>query len=77
MRRLAANRRLMALWNLGYVGLCLLCFHKRLNLKAFGLADVCIGHLLLRPSGKKALSSSLKSLMPLYVRLVVYIKYLK
>ncbi len=54
-RQLSANRRFMAPQNLSNLGLCLSCFHKCLNLITFGLAEVCIGHVLLRLAGQKAL----------------------
>ena len=40
----STNSRFMAPQNPGYLNLCLSCFHKRLNLITFGLAEVCIGH---------------------------------
>ena len=54
-RQLSVNRRFMAPQNLGYLGLYLSCFHKRLNLMTFGLAEVCVGHVLPRLAGQKAL----------------------
>ncbi len=52
-RQLSANRRFMAPQNLSNLGLCLPCFHKCLNLITFGLAEVCIGHVLLRRPVKR------------------------
>ena len=52
---LSTNSRFMAPQNMGYLGLCLSCFHKYINLITFGLAEVCIGHVLLRLAGQKAL----------------------
>ena len=54
-RQLSTNGRFMAPQNPGNLNLGLSCFHKRLNLITFGLAEVCIGHMLLRLAGQKAL----------------------
>jgi hypothetical protein len=51
----STNRRLMAPQKMGYLGLCLSCFYKYINLITFGLAEVCIVHVLLQPAGQKAL----------------------
>jgi hypothetical protein len=53
--QLSTNGRLMASQNPGNLNLGLSCFHKRLNLIRFGLAEVCVGHILLRLAGQKAL----------------------
>jgi hypothetical protein len=53
--QLSTNGRFMAPQNPGNLNLRLSCFHKRLNLITFGLAEVCIGHGLLRLAGQKAL----------------------
>jgi hypothetical protein len=45
---LAAHGRSMASQNPGNLNLRLTCFHKCLNLITFGLAEVYIGHGLLR-----------------------------
>jgi len=54
-RQLATNGRFMAPQNPGNLNLRLSCFHQCLNLITFGLAEVCIGHGLLRLAGQKAL----------------------
>lgn len=54
-RQLPTNGRFMPPQNPGILNLCLTSFHKRLNLITFGLAEVCIGHGLLRLAGQKAL----------------------
>ena len=54
-RQLSANGRFMASQNPGNLNLRLSCFHKRLNLITFGLAEVYIGRMLLRLAGQKAL----------------------
>ena len=54
-RHLSTNSRFMAPENMGYLDLCLSRFHKCINLITLGLAGVCIGHVLLRLAGQKAL----------------------
>ena len=54
-RQLSTNGRFMAPQNPGNLNLRLSCFHKRLNLITFGLAEMCMGHGLLRLAGQKAL----------------------
>ena len=51
----STNSRFMAPQNMGNLGLCLSCSHQCINLITFGLAEVCIGHALLRLAGQKAL----------------------
>jgi hypothetical protein len=52
---LLTNRRFKASQNPGNFRLCLSCFHERISLVTFGLAEMCIGHWLLRLTGQKAL----------------------
>jgi hypothetical protein len=53
-RHLSTNSRFMATQNMGNLGLCLSFFHKYINLITFGLAEMCIGHGLLRKGWSKA-----------------------
>jgi hypothetical protein len=64
---LSTYSRFMAPQNMGNLGLCLPCFHNYTNLITFGLAEVCIGHVLLRLAGQKVLKHKLTLNKKLFV----------